>query len=411
MELNPLELFTKILDATNINAFIIKSDGSNLEMIDNRFRIKLYENYSYGDIFSLLNSQASKDAIFHHTDEFLLNYSFLCLPDTYISEGNTLWMSVGPFSEGRQSPEDIYQIMVQNGIPEKLFGEISAFYDATPVVDSVVSYQHMVSALASGLFGRDYHPEYFPSDCVLFRNGSHAFRTVRDDPQIARASIAQRYAVENELMAAIAAGDYEKAHSLHGKFITYHIRPRTANPLRNKQHFAIILNTLCRKAAESGGVHPLYIDELSTHFALQINEISSIGAVTALVGEMIHKYCLLVKNYGMKGYSPVIKEIISYIDFHYTEDLHLDTLAKMFNLSKTYLSNLFRKETGATLTDFIHQVRMRKAITLVNSSDLPITSIAAACGYNDINYFIRIFKRTYGLSPKQYQKFFSRAAH
>src|SRR5699024_4920466 len=109
-----------------------------------------------------------------------------------------------------------------------------------------------------------------------------------------RASIAQRYAVENELMAAIAAGDYEKAHSLHVKFITYHIRHRTANPLRNKQHFAIILNTLCRKAAESGGVHPLYIDELSTHFALQINEISSIGAVTALVGEMIHKYCLLV---------------------------------------------------------------------------------------------------------------------
>ena len=104
MELNPLELFTKILDATNINAFIIKSDGSNLEMIDNRFRIKLYENYSYGDIFSLLNSQVSKDAIFHHTDEFLLNYFFLCLPDTYISEGNTLWMSVGPFSEGRQSP-------------------------------------------------------------------------------------------------------------------------------------------------------------------------------------------------------------------------------------------------------------------------------------------------------------------
>ena len=84
------------------------------------------------------------------------------------------------------------------------------------------------------------------------------------------------------------------------------------------------------RQAESGGVHPLYIDELSTHFALQINEISSIGAVTALVGEMIHKYCLLVKNYGMKGYSPVIKEIISYIDFHYTEDLHLDTLAKMF---------------------------------------------------------------------------------
>lgn len=47
---------------------------------------------------------------------------------------------------------------------------------------------------------------------------------------------------------------------------------------------------------------------------------------------------------------------------------------------------------------------MRKAITLINSSALPVAAIATACGYNDINYFTRIFKRTYGLSPKQYQK-------
>lgn len=54
---------------------------------------------------------------------------------------------------------------------------------------------------------------------------------------------------------------------------------------------------------------------------------------------------------------------------------------------------------------------MRKAITLINSSALPITAIATACGYNDINYFIRIFKRTYGLSPKQYQKTIVHTGH
>ncbi len=104
MELNPLELFTKILDATNINAFIIKSDGSNLEMIDNRFRIKLYENYSYGDIFSLLNSQVSKDAIFHHTDEFLFNYFFLCLPDAHIPEGDSPLDGHRAFFRGTPKP-------------------------------------------------------------------------------------------------------------------------------------------------------------------------------------------------------------------------------------------------------------------------------------------------------------------
>lgn len=89
--------------------------------------------------------------------------------------------------------------------------------------------------------------------------------------------------------------------------------------------------------------------------------MSSLSDVNALSSEMIHKYCLLVKNHAMKGYSAVTKEIISYIDFHYTEDLNLNYFAGMFNMSKTYLSNLFKKETGVTLTDFIHQVRMRPA--------------------------------------------------
>ena len=119
---------------------------------------------------------------------------------------------------------------------------------------------------------------------------------------------------------------------------------------------------------------------------------------------MNNKCCLLVKHHAMKVYAPVIREIISYIDFCYMEDLSLNLFAEKFNMTKTYLSALFKKETGDTLTAYIHTDRMRRAITLINSSSSPVAYIASACGYNDINYFIRIFKRTYGLSPKQYQK-------
>lgn len=301
--------------------------------------------------------------------------------------------------------------MQDNALPERLLNDVSAFYDSIPVVDNLPAFQNVILHLAAGLFGTEYHFDYLPEDSVLFLGSGKIYNTVKDNPQMARDSIAERYEVENELMAAISAGDYDRAHELHGRFIKYHIRPRAKSPLRNQQHLSIILNTLCRKAAEAGGVHPLYIDDLSTRFAVLINEVNSLTGISALPGEMIHKYCLLVKNHAMKGYSAVTKEIISYIDFHYTEDLNLNFFAKMFNISKTYLSNLFRKETGSTLTEFIHQVRMRKAITLINSSALPITAIATACGYNDINYFIRIFKRTYGLSPKQYQKTIMHTGH
>ena len=412
MKLNCLELFLNTLSGMNINAFLLKKDKSNLELIDNRFRMHLYEDYSYNDAFDLLDRKIKDTALIRKTDEFLFTYFFMRIPEEYVaSEEDTSCLSVGPFTEGRRSREDIYQIMQKNNIPEDLFNDISTFYDSIPAIEGMVSFETLVQQLATGLFGREYHLECLPEDSVLFLGNTKFLKTVKDNPQIAMDSIAERYSVENDLMKAISAGDYDLAHSLHGKFITYHIRPRAKNPLRDKQHLAIVLNTLCRKAAEFGGVQPLYIDDLSTRFAVLINEVSSLSDVNALTGEMIHKYCLLVKNYAMKGYSAVTKEIISYIDFHYTEDLNLNYFAGMFNMSKTYLSNLFKKETGVTLTDFIHQVRMRKAITLINSSALPITAIATACGYNDINYFIRVFKRTYGLSPKQYQKSIMHASH
>ena len=103
------------------------------------------------------------------------------------------------------------------------------------------------------------------------------------------------------------------------------------------------------------------------------------------------------------GFSKVIKEVVSYIDFHYAEDLNLSFFAEMFHISRNYLSGLYKKETGMTLTDYIHQVRSRRAITLINSSSLSITTIAVSCGYNDINYFTRMFKKIYGVSPTQYR--------
>ena len=75
----------------------------------------------------------------------------------------------------------------------------------------------------------------------------------------------------------------------------------------------------------------------------------------------------------------------------------------MCHVTKSYLSNLFRKETGSTLTDYIHAVRLRHALVLLNSTTIPIQVVAASCGYSDLNYFIKLFKRENGISPKQYR--------
>lgn len=171
----------------------------------------------------------------------------------------------------------------------------------------------------------------------------------------------------------------------------------------NTKNMLIIFNTLCRKAVERGNVHPVYIDDLSTRLGILINDARTPGELEQIESDMIHKYCLLVRNYSMKNYSQITQRCITYIDFHYAETLSLSFFADMCHVTKSYLSTLFRKETGTTITDYIHNVRIRHALVLLNSTALPVHAIAASCGYPDINYFIKIFKRLNGTSPKQYR--------
>ena len=182
------------------------------------------------------------------------------------------------------------------------------------------------------------------------------------------------------------------------------LEPRTNDSLRNIKNYTIILNTLLRKAAENGAVHPLHIDSLSSRFAHRIEALSSEEDAFSLQKEMAHKYCLLVKNHSMKGYSLLIRKVLTRIDSDLTADLSLKSQAELLGVNSSYLSTLFKKETGSTLTEYVNRKRVEHAIFLLNSTNLQIQEIAAACGIPDVNYFTKIFKKQVGNTPKEYRE-------
>ncbi|CUH92803.1 helix-turn-helix transcriptional regulator [Herbinix luporum] len=170
-----------------------------------------------------------------------------------------------------------------------------------------------------------------------------------------------------------------------------------------KDSLGIVLNTLCRKAVESSKVHPIHIDETSREFAIRIESISSLKDADKLQKTMIRKYCMLVTNYSLSGYSPLIQRIINYIDMNISEQISLRQLADMFSINSSYLSSLFKKEMGVTLTNFINQRKIRFAITLLNKTDTQVQNIASQVGIHDVNYFIKVFKKIIGMTPKEYR--------
>jgi len=84
-------------------------------------------------------------------------------------------------------------------------------------------------------------------------------------------------------------------------------------------------------------------------------------------------------------------------------DQTLNTHAALLNVSPSYLSTLFRKETGITLTEFVNRKRAEYGVLLLNTTSMQVQAIAQHCGISDINYFTRIFKKYIGKTPKEYR--------
>lgn len=216
--------------------------------------------------------------------------------------------------------------------------------------------------------------------------------------------IEERYAVEAQLIHEIAHGHTAQAASILSAFTNDTVEQRAAVPLRNYKNYLIVLNTLARKAVQQGGVHPFYIDQLSSSFGHRIEAVSSMEEGQRLMAEMNHKYCLLVRNYAMKNYSPLVRRVILRIDSDLTADLSLAAHAEALGVNASYLSALFHRETGTTLSDHVARTRMEHAVFLLNTTQLQVQTIAQRCGIQDVNYFTRLFRRVMGKTPSAYRQ-------
>lgn len=204
-------------------------------------------------------------------------------------------------------------------------------------------------------------------------------------------------------MECIAHGDYRSIESME-HLNSADIKPRLSDSIRDRKNFMIILNTICRKAAQTAYIHPVHLDEISRKFAIKIEDCTSIAQLEVLENEMTRKYCLLVQSYSLRAYSKPIQNIINYISFNLTADLSLNALSEEFMLNSSYLSTLFKKETGVTLTNFVNNKRIEHAIYLLNTTQSAIQDVAAQCGINDVNYFTKLFKKLKNMTPTQYRE-------
>lgn len=99
-------------------------------------------------------------------------------------------------------------------------------------------------------------------------------------------------------------------------------------------------------------------------------------------------------------------DIMEWIRTHYDQQLTVASIAQQFDYHPTYLTNVFKKHTGVTVLSYLNQTRITASKNLLTDRRLYIYEIAYMCGFSDVKYFMKLFRRYEGITPSQYRKAF-----
>ena len=99
-----------------------------------------------------------------------------------------------------------------------------------------------------------------------------------------------------------------------------------------------------------------------------------------------------------------VQSVMDYINFDYPSITSLDDIASHAHISKEYLCQLFKKETGITVSHYLNGVRIQNACEILKKGETNIMETAILCGYNSSMYFCKMFKSIVNMTPKEYRK-------
>jgi two-component system, response regulator YesN len=356
------------------------------------------ERYKQAALVQVLQQPLVKEYVYVFRDSIQLEFLAAGMWDGAEYRGTIV---VGPCISKAYPPQLIREMIHKERLSLVIQRQLQQCYNALTMIDEAK--QHAISHLLINVFTPGMiQPQQI--EIALPPSEGTAVK-FNDDLERDRELIERRYESENKLLHAIARGDPHmlKTALEEGKELSWPYR-HPNSPVRSMKNLSFSANTLCRKAAESAGVHPLYLDSISGKFAIQIEQAQSIAELVYLYEEMLQAYCNLVRELSVATLSSLVGEAVTSIRFNIDQPLNLNHIADTLGVHPSYLSRTFKKELGMTLTAYINTLRIEEAKYLLDSSNESVTEIASSVGYNDPNYFSKVFMKLEHVTPHEYRK-------
>ena len=398
MKVEISRVLEKLAGSMNIGLTRVTPPFAGIDNFDYGLRRALDAEFDWPGFGRQLLDQVPEKTLVFAQGVFELRFALFLSPD----EKDTLYC-FGPWADGPRSSQSL--AWCEKYLDEKAQRVVEEYYNRVRQVEdnTIKTSLFAVVSLAfpEGELKTAEWREFMP---LRFRPSLERFRETSFTEQLPAELIAERYAAENKMLEAVAKGDVQAALAAYENFHQFQLAPRLRSPLREFKNYTIILNSLFRKAIEQASVHPYYLDHISARFALELETLGSVEEGRRLRVRMVKEYCRYVQQYSLRQYSPLIQKVINEINLHLDAPLSLKTLAAQCYISPSYLSNVFKQETGQTLTDYISRRRIERAARLLLTTNARVAVVAEEVGILDVNYFTKMFKNATGQTPTAYRR-------
>ncbi len=216
------------------------------------------------------------------------------------------------------------------------------------------------------------------------------------------------YEREMAFFQSIKAGNEEEMKRLFKPLGVEGMGKLSDDKLRNLKYHLIITIAFITRYAIEGGMTMETAYNLSDIYIQRLDKCQTEQEIHVIHKEVAedftHRMHMIVKHHL---YSRPVTICIDYIYNHLHSKMSLSDLAKTADLSSSYLSKLFKKETGVTLSQYIAQKKVEAAENMLKYSEYTCTEISNYLCFNSESYFIQVFKSFTKMTPKEYRnKFF-----
>jgi hypothetical protein len=206
---------------------------------------------------------------------------------------------------------------------------------------------------------------------------------------------------------AVANGDVEavKKNCEQGRFVEREgVGILSRNPVTNLKYHFVITTAMVTRLCRQNGMELEQAFHLSDFYIQKLDDIHTVQGVQKLHDEMVINYTEKMRRYlRSDANSKHINACKEYIYSHIKEHITIEDLADEFGVSASYLSRLFKKETGVSVSAYIREQKMEIAKNLLRFSDYSMADIANRLSFSSQSHFIQQFRETVGMTPKKYR--------